>query len=289
MKPYIALFALLATVLPGASGAATKCSVANLTRCLDSVCAINVSSNPAARCQYCGTISAGDPPSDNGMRALSVGASSKYTLTEKQLKKAPEDPGDRYAWATVQCLKKVSGCTPDDVTDNYDKLIEQSCRAAGISAQVAALRADMAKKKTKGSCKTEIRSCLIADTRCTSDYRECSENASFDNFFSQCGVDASGCDSYISEIRTELLSARDTAIKNAENALTGLVQSYAKARDSKLKSAQAMCTDNAGREECIESVCTRSMRNKCEPGFESERSMAVQLCKFYELACNVLK
>ena len=107
------------------SHAATKCSTANLTRCLDSVCAINVSSNPAARCQYCGTSNAGTPPKSK-MRSVSAGASAKYNISEKELKKAPEDPGQRYAWATTQCIKKVAGCSADDVSEAYDKLIEQS-------------------------------------------------------------------------------------------------------------------------------------------------------------------
>ena len=107
------------------------CSVANLTRCLDSVCAINVGANPAARCQYCGSASAGEPSKSTTMKSISAGAFAKYTISDKELKKAPSDPGERYVWGTKLCLQKVSGCTPDDVTDNYDSLVEQSCKAAG--------------------------------------------------------------------------------------------------------------------------------------------------------------
>ena len=123
MNSKILFLTLGLLTIPGVSVAAT-CSQANLTRCLDSVCAINVSSNPSARCQYCGTSSAGTPPTKSGMQSLSLGQSAKYTLSEKELKNAPTDPGQRYAWATEQYIKKIDGCTPDDVSDIYDKLIE---------------------------------------------------------------------------------------------------------------------------------------------------------------------
>ena len=77
---FVALF-----LVPSDVWAAVSCSRANLTRCLDSVCAINISSNPAARCQYCGTPSAG-APSATGMRGVSVGASAKYNISDKELK-----------------------------------------------------------------------------------------------------------------------------------------------------------------------------------------------------------
>lgn len=275
-------------VIPHANGA-TGCSRANLTRCLDSACAINVSSNPAARCQYCGTASAGTPPTASGMRSVSAGTSAKYNLTDKELKSAPADPGDRYAWATAKCVAKVTGCTVDDVTDAYDSLIEQSCKAAGISAQMATLQADARKKKTKSSCNTSIRACMVASDKCGSDWRACEKDADFDKFFSTCGVASTGCDSYLASIRTDMAGARDSAIASAASAVSGLVASYKSARDAKLASATASCKDNASRDACIESVCANNMRNHCEAGFESEHAMAVQLCKFYELACAVLK
>ena len=79
-----------------------------------------------------------------------------YNISDKELKKAPADPAERYAWAAQLCLQKVSGCTTDDVADNYDSLIEQSCKAAGISAQMASLSEKAAKARTKTSCASEI-------------------------------------------------------------------------------------------------------------------------------------
>jgi len=223
------------------------------------------------------------------MRSVSVGQSAKYTFSTKELKSAPTDPGARYAWATAECLKKVSGCTPDDVTDNYDQLIEQSCKAAGITAQMATLRESYAKKKTNSSCKTDISSCLINEKRCNADYSTCADNADFDKFFAECSVAATGCDEYISDIRTGLIAARDTAIKNADKIIETIVASYQSQRERQLNTTRANCTDNAGREACITAVCERSMAYKCGAGHESERSMATQLCKFHDLACATLK
>lgn len=288
-KKNIFLAIVLSAVPLTANAVAAKCSKANLTRCLDSACAINLSSNPAARCQYCGTASAGAPTAGDAMRSVSVGTSAKYSFTDKELKKAPSDPGARYAWATAECIKKVSGCTPDDVTDNYDTLIEQSCKAAGITAQMESLRASAAKTKTKSVCKTDIQSCVIDAKRCGPDYSACADNANFDKFFAGCSVEATGCGDHLTTIRTELIAARDTTIKNADAIIESIVASYQSEREKKLNAAKANCTDNAGRENCINTVCERSMANKCGPGYAAERSMATQLCKFFDLACDTLK
>lgn len=288
MKTQI-LFLLSAILLCTNAHAVAKCSRANLTRCLDSACAINISSNPSARCQYCGTSTAGTPPSEKkGMKSISVGASAKYNLTEKELKKAPDEPGERYAWATAQCIKKVAGCTTDDVSDVYDKLIEQSCTAAGVSAKLDKTLDKVAKKKTKAACKSDISACILADKACTADYRNCSENADFDKFFSNCSVEFNGCDDYLAEIRDTLIAARDDAIKNVDSVLNKIITAYKTARDSKLSNIKSGCVDNASRDACVEKVCAENMPNKCGDGYESEKASAIGLCKFYEIACATI-
>ena len=272
---------------PAVASAAT-CSVANLTRCLDSVCAINVSSNPAARCQYCGTSSAGTPPTKTGMRSLSLGASARYTLSEDELEDAPTDPGQRYAWATAQCIKKIDGCTPDDVSDAYDELIEQSCRAAGVSAQLATTLSERAQTVSQSTCMTNIRACMVAANRCGPDYSACENDSDFDRFFAACSVEATGCDDYVSDIRTDLIAARDSAIESADTMLATIVKNYQTARAQKLTSAQDGCKNDSARNECIETVCERNMPNKCGDGYESERASATQLCEFYDIACDLL-
>ncbi len=287
MKSNTLFFTVIALCVPVLANAAT-CSRANLTRCLDSVCAINASSNPAARCQYCGNSAAGTPPTSK-MRSVSVGASAKYTLSEKELKSAPSDAGARYVWATNQCIKKVANCTPDDVSETYDELISQSCRAAGISAQFASLRENISDTKTISTCRTDITACVTDDKRCGADYRGCGNDADFDAFFAACGVDATGCDEHLTTLRTELSSARANMEKNADALLANIVASYQADRARKITTAQSMCKNNTGRDECVKTICANNMTHQCDDAYPSERDAALQLCKFYDSACGVLK
>lgn len=265
------------------------CSTANLTRCLDSVCAINIGANPAARCQYCGSASAGTPSTAGVMKTVTAGSASKYTISDKELKKAPTDPGQRYIWATEQCLNKLKDCTGEDVSDNYDSLIEQSCKAAGISADMATLAKKVTQEKKQPACSAEINSCLIADKRCLADYRNCESDADFDKYFSECSIAATGCDSYISTIRSSLISARDAAIKNSALALQNIVNAYQTARKQKLASTQQSCKDKSGKQNCVKIVCANNMKHECGDGYEYETTLAEQLCAFYDVACGRLK
>ena len=280
----LAFLTLCFASVPGLAHAA--CSRANLTRCLDSACAINVSTNPSARCQYCGTADAGTPP-DDGMRSVSVGTSTKYNISAKELKSAPTDPGQRYVWATTKCIAMVSDCTPDDVSDTYDKLIEQSCTAAGISTQMANLHAKSA--KTQSACSAEISACILSDAKCATGFTACADDADFNKFFAECSVNATGCDDYNSIIRTELLSSRASAVKNAESVINSIVKSHADDREKRIASAKSTCTNNSGRESCINRICNERMANQCGAGHSDEQSMAAQLCKFYDTACATLK
>lgn len=275
--------------MPSLANAAASCSRSNLTRCLDSACAINVSANPAARCQYCGTSSAGEPPSTKSMRSVSVGQSSKNTLSDKELKSAPTDPGERYAWATTQCIAKLGACTPDDVSEAYDSLIEQSCKAAGISAQMATLHENSKKTKTQATCSTDIGSCLVAANKCGPNYGACTEDADFDKYFAECGIDVGGCDQYLATIRETLSNARTDMLANAAQAPKKIAENYQQARTKKLNAAQSSCKDNASRDACIAAVCQQKMKNKCATGFASEKSMATLLCKFHDIACATVK
>lgn len=265
------------------------CSTANLTRCLDSVCAINIGANAAARCQYCGSASAGEPSTAGVMKNITAGNAAKYTISDKELKKAPKDPGQRYIWATEQCLKKVKDCTGEDVSDNYDSLIEQSCKAAGIAADMASLSKKVNTEKKKPACESEISACVIDSKRCLADYRNCESDADFDKYFSECSVAATGCDTYVSAIRSTLISARDAAVKNADLALQNIVEAYQTARKQKLAGTQQSCKDKSGKRDCAKTVCANNMKHKCADGFEYETTLAEQLCGFYDTACGRLK
>lgn len=265
------------------------CSVANLTRCLDSACAINIGSNPAARCQYCGSSAAGKPSKSTAMKTVSAGSSTRYNISDKELKKAPSDPGERYVWATKICIEKVSGCTTEDVTDNYDSLIEKSCTAAGISAQMINLTQKANKTKTQSVCSDEITACITDDKHCSPDYRKCTTDAEFDKIFSECSVSATGCDSYSKTIRSKLASAHDSAIKNADKILENIVAAYQNSRNTKLRNAQNSCKDSSGKKKCITTVCNNNMPHKCDEKYEYETGLASQLCGFYDTACDRLK
>ena len=265
------------------------CSVANLTRCLDSVCAINIGANPAARCQYCGSSSAGEPTKSTAIKSVTAGASAKYTISDKELKKAPKDPGERYVWGTKLCLEKLKDCTPDDVTDNYDSLIEQSCKAAGISADFENLAKKVNKEKTQSACSTDITACIIDAKRCNGDYRKCESDSDFDKYFSECSIASVGCDAFLADIRKTLDSSRRGAIANADKILQSIVAAYQNAREQRLLNAQNSCKNNKAKTDCVSRVCNNNMRNKCAAGFEYEKSGAEQLCKFYDIACERLK
>lgn len=265
------------------------CSTANLTRCLDSVCAINIGSNPAARCQYCGTLSAGEPEKSNAMKTVSAGASAKYTISDKELKKAPTDPGERYVWGTKLCLEKVSDCTTDDIEKTYDPLIEQSCKAAGISAETAKLSKKVNTAKTQKSCSDDISLCIIDAKRCDANYKNCESDSDFDKYFSECSVLSTGCESFVADIRTTLIASRKSSFANASKLLSNIVASYKNAREQRLANAQSACKNNKSKTDCINRVCANNMRNKCAVGFEYEKSVATELCKFYDTACERLK
>lgn len=265
------------------------CSVSNLTRCLDSACAININSNPAARCQYCGSASAGTPTKSTAMKSISAGASAKYNISDKDLKKAPTDPGERYVWATKICLGKVAGCTTDDVSDNYDKLIEQSCTAAGISASMSNLIEKSNKQKSQSECSNEISACIVNNKHCSADYTKCKNDADFDRYYSDCSVAAKGCDSFSKDIRAKLIAARDTSIKMGDEILEKIVTAYRTERESKLKGTQQSCKDDSSKKKCITLVCGSNMPHKCDDKHKYEETLAGQLCEFHKIACSRLK
>lgn len=287
MKKHTILFSVCLLFVPTFVFGA--CSVANLNRCLDSVCAINIGANPAARCQYCGSASAGEPTKSTAMKSISAGSSAKYTISDKELKKAPTDPGQRYVWGTKLCLEKLTECTPDDVTDNYDSLIEQSCKAAGISAEMASLAKKVNTQKTQNTCSTEINACVIDTKRCNANYKKCESDADFDKYFAECSIASTGCEAFLTDIKKTLMSSRNSAIANADKLLKNIVNAYKNAREQKLASAQNSCKNNKAKQDCVERVCKNNMRNKCATGFEYEKTVANELCKFYDTACERLK
>ncbi len=269
----------------GANAAVQKCSKINLTRCLDSVCAINIGVNPAARCQYCGTSSAGTPPSEKKLSNVTAGQSTRYALTAKELAVAPSDPGKRYMWGTAECIKKLDTCTTDDVSAAYDKLIEQSCKSAGISMQIEHAAADLNKKPSKAKCTDSLTTCI--NQKCGNGFESCVADADFDRIIAECATDATGCDEYVADVRKTIANDREQAYTIRENTVQALVDSSKTTRENKLKNALAACKNNTASASCVDTVCKNNMPGKCDN--DTEKAMATQLCKFYDTACAVLK
>lgn len=268
----------------GANAAAKKCSRVNLTRCLDSACAINIGVNPAARCQYCGTASAGAPVT-KGLSNVTAGQSTKYALTAKELGVAPSDPGRRYMWATTECIKKLPDCTTDDVSAVYDKLIEQSCKSAGVSIQIANTIENISAKPTKTKCTETLNTCI--NKKCGTGFDACTTDADFDRFIAECATDATGCDEYIADFRKTITADRQKVYANRENAVQSLIENYQTVRENKLTNARNACNNKTASASCVNTVCATNMPGKCEG--DTEKAMATQLCKFYDTACTVLK
>lgn len=272
-------------VLPNIAGAA-PCSRINLTKCLDSACAINLSSNPGARCQYCGTSDAGAPAS--GLKSISAGASSKNTISAKDLKSAPTDPGERYVWATKKCLTIVQNCTADDVSETYDPLIEKSCTAAGISSDMSRLsKKATTNKKTATTCTDEISVCLTATDKCNGDFSKCADDAMFDNFFATCATKATGCTSFVANIRTELNTTRKSAISGASKNIENIVAAHQAAREKQSATIKSNCKSNSDFNACVKTVCMNNTANNCANA--NEKSIANSLCEFHKTACAKVK
>lgn len=278
-EKYIFLFGLLFSLNNLYS---VGCSKGNLIKCLDSVCAINVSSNPAARCQLCGSDTAGI--TNTNMQMLTLGTKSKYIISGKELKNAPEEAEARYAWAIQKCIRKNENCKEEDASENYDKLIEQSCVSAGLSEGFNKLTKE--KEKSKHSCKKDINVCLTKEENCGTNYKNCFENEDLDKFISQCSVLVNNCDVYVQNIRDDILKTIENSKKNKKNLVASIIESYKNMRDAKKKEISESCQNDSMYNMCVESFCRNKMKKKCEAGFE--KIIAGNFCNFYKVACGKL-
>ena len=69
-------------------------------------------------------------------------------------------------------------------------------------------------------------------------------------------------------------------------ALDALVSGYRTARENQMASLKEDCKTGALRDKCIAQVCAQNMPNKCASGFDTEKSMAKDLCKYHDTACG---
>ncbi|MDR3208777.1 MAG: hypothetical protein LBT45_02920 [Rickettsiales bacterium] len=286
-------FALV--LLCASHGFAAKCKVSDLQKCLDSACHDDMDSG--SRCYNCGTSLAkrpekqkyalGDTPE---MKSLSVGKSSKNTISDKDLKKAPSDPGERYKWATAECVKKLKDCSPEDATENYDKLIDQSCKIALGDSDYESSMKKAAVKKTSDQCNAELSLCLLSAGKCDGNMLKCEEDDEFNRNFSACAVEAAGCGEFVTALRDKMKKQRDDMVAKRESRLSDLVKLRRMEREEKLAAASRIC--NGGKDACILEMCGNLPNGLDENGLcgdGEEKIMSATLCKFVDIACDRLK
>ena len=278
----IAIFIIGLIATPGIATAAT-CSRINLTRCLDSACAINMSANPSARCQYCGTADAGLPPAN--LRAVGT-ATSKNTISARDLKSAPSDPGERYIWATEKCLSIVANCTTDDVDETYDELIEKSCNAAGLAMDTSKLQKQVTTNtKTQSACTNEITVCMTANNKCGTDYSKCTDDAAFDGFFATCAVNATGCTNFTRGALDTIDAARKSTLSATSANIDAIANAHKNTREQKLSSINSGCKNDSDFNKCVNTVCQNNTVDNCA----TDKTIATTLCEFHKTACTKIK
>jgi hypothetical protein len=224
----------------------------------------------------------------SGMTSLTLGASARNTLSAAELKALPAVGIERYQAAIDACAKKIADCTAADSAD-YDELIFQSCRAAGVQMQASDITKKVNVKKDKATCDAEINLCMRGAEKCGADFAGCGANADFDRAFAECSAASVECAEFAAAARGASLTVRDNAVKNAAGLIANIVAGYRMERAEKIAKANADCTNNAARDKCIESVCKNNMKNKCAADSTGEISMANLLCKYHDTACSQLK
>ena len=294
------LFAL-ACVLFARAADASRCRISDLQTCLDSACMEH--GNPASRCYMCGTSAAegARPPEDDRksarmapqMTSLSMGGSSRNTISDKDLKDAPTKPEDRYMWAQSTCLGKLSDCSEDDVEENYDKLLGQACNIAMNDLEFNASILRSKEKKTEDTCNAELSQCLLRADRCGPNMLGCADgdNTDFNRNFSACAVDVGGCDDFTTDLRSRMLSQRDEMVNKRDERVQELAELRKNERENRLQQVTAMCQEDRGFNACVMEMCGNFpiglVDGMCQN--QEEARWARQICAFVSTACQRLK
>ena len=275
-----------------------RCRVQDLLQCLDSVCAPNIGTSPGARCYTCGTAAAPRPATPDhgmgeamGMQALALGTSSRNAVPERELRSAPTDPGERYQWATRQCIQRVSTCSAYDVEEHYDPLIQQSCRIAMGDAEFLAQMERARERRTEEECTSEFNLCLLDSGRCGGDMLACETGEDFNRNFSACMVEVTGCDDFSTTLRTAMLAARDRMIATRDSRLEDLVALRRMERENRREMADRMCLPG-GMAGCVAEMCGNLPTGLDDGGYctdQNERMWSTNLCRFLETACARLR
>ncbi|MDR2685487.1 MAG: hypothetical protein LBB23_01785 [Rickettsiales bacterium] len=271
------------------------CRIPDLTNCIDSACAKDLSTDPGSRCTLCGSerasniakskkdtyIGAGFAPT---FQSLSIGAGNpKLLISDREMKNAPDAPDERYAWSIGMCIGKVPNCTNDDARDEYDKLIKESCRAFMTAEEYDAATSKVAAEKSKDECKTLIGSCMTNEARCGAGWVNCKANmpdSAFDQFYSSCLLD-SGCADKGGAILAELKTMAKSVDDIIDKRLADAKQNAADARKARWETwAQSCSNSHEARSKCVENYCWMFDEALGVNGTTSAKTMGTTSCKF---------
>ena len=188
-------------------------------------------------------------------------------------------------WASTECLKKLTDCTSEDISDTYDALIEQSCKAAGVALQMNSANEALNKKPSKSKCTNTFTECM--NKKCDAGFTKCKDDADFNRSVGECATEATGCEEHIAELRSTFASERQKQLSGHDKAVDNLAKMYQKNRETRMNDAQTACKTGSASKKCIEKVCEENMVGKCKG--DKEKAMARELCKFYDTACSALR
>lgn len=294
MKFTIRIFAMCfaLSALGAESALAAACNATSLVRCLDSACVADAVMEPGARCAQCGSASAADAINKKSTYqfggSLKPQAPGQNSATTLDLRGAPADPVARYSWAATECLQKVRNCTAEDVAKNYDKLIEQSCRAVLTGNDLTAALAASKQTKSETLCVADIDRCVTAGGGCGADWAGCAADADFDRVFSACVISA-GCGHLgnIAQVKANAKTPRDNYFSSRDRNIETLAAAYARNRETRLSQTRAACADGTAKQACAATACA-NLPNGCADN-RAEQQLALNLCKYVELACDRVK
>jgi hypothetical protein len=324
-RAFLPIFALVAGFATG--GFAASCKKSDLVKCIDSACAANIATDPGSRCTSCGTaaaakiaaskvdnyVGADDAPK---FKALSLGSSSKILFSEKQLENMSTDPVERYAQAIAGCLEKVKNCDEETAHDEYDDLIEKSCKAV-LSEQEyanAMTKAITANDKDLDTCQTEIGACLIDESRCGAGFLKCqgTTDGLLDQFVATCMIQVGGCESNSEDITKWARTTVDNIMDKADEKLASAKADADKRRQTEFDTRMKSCKDGSLKRQCMAQYCDafdvmwgRDISGNPMHGFVSVlgtsgdacdktefpaiRQMAATICDYIDEACNAIE
>ncbi|MCL2757970.1 MAG: hypothetical protein FWE64_01465 [Alphaproteobacteria bacterium] len=283
MKKAAKFFALcLATCAMFIGAADARCHVPNLVRCLDSACVAGLTGDPTVRCALCGSGQA-------TLRRQPL--AQRPSATTLDTRNAPTDPRERYVWAATECMRLIADCTADDVRDNYNTLIMQSCNAALVERTGAdASRTAMAQTPGDQCSQADLRRCVTE--RCGANWAACMVDADLDRHFSACTITTNcGSDQNIANIRTAMRTERDNFETNRTANAETVARRHRADREEWVRAIGTDCMTGGGARAPARVACETEKCNiigGCQGSVDNTR-IARLLCEHVDIACGRIR